>query len=463
MSTAVGRPDTPTPEPAGSEPGGRRPLRTRGDLITVAVVAVLVTAVSLLGWALIDRGVPILVPWPPLLAEWLPHVGPGTVPAIVLALVVALRGPALAQRLGWRTLLLLSYVVAAGWTLTLALVDGWTRGVGERLATDTEYLKEVPRATVSVPDFLETFTSRIVGMTPGTLVTHASGHPPLATLFYVYLDRIGLTGGYAAGVVTLLVGASAAVAVALVLAALAGQDVARRYLPFGVLFPGAVWVGVSADGMFAAVFAWGVAFLALGAVRRGLGGALLSLLGGVVLGASLYLSYGLVLGGLVPIAVAVLTRRVTPLLWGAVGAAAVVVVFELSGFSWIEGYEMVKLRYYQPGEYGLLRPYEYWVWANFAALALSIGPAVVAGMRRLVWRPRAAPTAVALLVGAVVVAVVVADVSGLSKSEVERIWLPFAAFMTTATVLLPRVSHRWWLLGQAVLALAVNHFLLTTW
>ena len=463
MSTVVGRADTSTPDAPEGSRSARRPLRTPGDLVAVVLVALLVTAVSLIGWALVDRGVPVLVPWPPLLAEWLPHVGPGTVPAVLLALLVALRGPAVAQRLGWRPLLVLTYVAAAGWTLTLALIDGWFRGVGERLATDTEYLREVPRATASISEFLETFSSRIVGMTPGTLVTHASGHPPLATLFYVGLDRIGLTGGYAAGFVTLLVGASAAVAVALTLGALAGRDVARRYIPFGVLFPGAVWVGVSADGMFAGVFAWGVAFLALGAVRRGVGGHLLGLLGGVVLGASLYLSYGLVLGGLVPVVVAVLSRRVAPLVTGAIGAALVVVAFTANGFWWLEGYELVKVRYYQPGEYGLLRPFEYWVWANFAALALAIGPAVVAGLRRLAWRPRAAPRAVALLVGAVVVAVVVADVSGLSKSEVERIWLPFAVFMTTATVLLPRVSHRWWLLGQAVLALVVNHLLLTTW
>ena len=83
------------------------------------------------------------------------------------------------------------------------------------------------------------------------------------------LDRIGLGGGGAAGVVTVLVGASACAAVAVTLRALGAEDVARAALPFGVLLPGAVWVGVSADGMFAAVLAWGVALLAVGATGRG--------------------------------------------------------------------------------------------------------------------------------------------------------------------------------------------------
>ena len=103
------------------------------------------------------------------------------------------------------------------------------------------------------------------------------------------------------------------------------------------------------------------------------------------------------------------------------------------------------------------------MWANLAALALAVGPAVFAGVRRLAWWPRRAPLAVLLLVGAVLLAVAVADVSGLSKSEVERIWLPFATWAMLACALLPPRSARWWLLAQAALAIAVNSLLLTTW
>ncbi|MGW1450396.1 hypothetical protein ACWCO3_19240, partial [Micromonospora sp. NPDC002411] len=62
---------------------------------------------------------------------------------------------------------------------------------------------------------------------------------------------------------------------------------------------------------------------------------------------------------------------------------------------------------------------------------------------------------------AAAVAVLAADLSGLSKAEVERIWLPFAVWLLVATAHLPRGHQRWWLAGQAATALAVNHLLWT--
>ena len=457
-SVLRGRPGSADEPPSSA----RRPLRLRGDLAAVVVAALLVTAAALVGWRLIEAGVPVLVEWPPLLGAWFPHVGPGTVPAVLVALLVALGGPAVARTLRWGPLLALAYAASLTWTFALAVIDGWFVGVAERLATPSEYLAELPR-TPDVAVFLQTFADRIAGRTPDSLVTHAAGHPPAATLFYVLLDRLGFPGGGYAGAVTAAIGASAVVAVALTLAALGGRELARTYLPFGVLFPGAVWVGVSADGMFAAILAWGVALLALGAVRRGGGGHLLCLLAGVVLGLSLFFSYGLVLAGLLPVAVALVTRRVAPLLTGGLGAAGVVAAFAAAGFWWYAGYEQVTIRYYEPGEYGLLRPYEYWVWGNLAALVLVLGPAVIAGLRRATWRPRTVPTALLALAAAGLAAVLVADLSGLSKSEVERIWLPFAVWIVPLAALLPRPSARWWLLAQAALALAINHLLDTVW
>ncbi|MFC8454931.1 hypothetical protein [Kitasatospora sp. NPDC057223] len=45
----------------------------------------------------------------------------------------------------------------------------------------------------------------------------------------------------------------------------------------------------------------------------------------------------------------------------------------------------------------------------------------------------------------------------MSKAETERIWLLAAA------ALLPSRDHRRWLVCQVVLALLVNHLLLTNW
>jgi hypothetical protein len=75
---------------------------------------------------------------------------------------------------------------------------------------------------------------------------------------------------------------------------------------------------------------------------------------------------------------------------------------------------------------------------------------------------RAAGPAV-LLPLAGLAAILAADVSGLSKAEVERIWLPFAVWLVAGAALLPAPGRRGWLVVQAVTALLVNHLLLTTW
>jgi hypothetical protein len=253
----------------------------------------------------------------------------------------------------------------------------------------------------------------------------------------------------------MLVGAAAPVAVAVAARALGAEDLARSALPFGVLLPGAVWVGVSADGMFAGVLAWGVALLAIGAVGRGPRADLAALAAGVLLGWCLYLSYGLVLGGLLALAVLAVTRNVRAGLIAAVGTLAVVGAFTVSGFWWFTGFERVQVIY--AASIASTRPYAYFVWANLAAVLFVLGPAVVAAARRAV----SLPTGVALLAGAGLAAILLADVSGMSKGEVERIWLPFAVWLTIPCALLPRA--RFWLAAQAGLALAVNHLLLTVW
>ncbi|HVE95741.1 MAG TPA: hypothetical protein VNA67_01955, partial [Pseudonocardiaceae bacterium] len=126
-------------------------------------------------------------------------------------------------------------------------------------------------------------------------------------------------------------------------------------------------------------------------------------------------------------------------------------------------YQQVVIRYYQPGEYGLERPYSYWVWANLACLAVVLGPAGVAGLRRVITAGQGQPRVLVALCAAAALAVLAADLSGLSKAEVERIWLPFAVWLVAATALLPGRQIRWWLGAQATVVLLVNHLLLTTW
>jgi hypothetical protein len=158
-------------------------------------------------------------------------------------------------------------------------------------------------------------------------------------------------------------------------------------------------------------------------------------------------------------AVVGVTRAWRAMLLATAGAAVVVAAFSASGFWWFTGFAHVRVIY--AASIAATRPYSYFVWANLAAVSIAVGPAVYAGIRRAVAAPRALPVAVALLPLAALSAILLADVSGLSKAEVERIWLPFAVWLVVPCALLPR--PRMWLAAQAGLALTVNHLLLTVW
>ena len=66
------------------------------------------------------------------------------------------------------------------------------------------------------------------------------------------------------------------------------------------------------------------------------------------------------------------------------------------------------------------------------------------------------------MVGAVL-AVTVADLSQMSRSEVERIWLPFMPWLTLAVVALPDRWQRPGLALHVAAALVVQHLLYTSW
>ncbi|GHF98588.1 MULTISPECIES: hypothetical protein [Amycolatopsis] len=453
-------------EPPAREPEAPVPGR-RADLVAVAAVVVLVATATAVGlyYNRPHSGVIIFVSSPPLFADWLPHVGPGSVFAVLVAVAVVLHGPVLAARLPWRRALAAGYLASLAWIFSLAMVDGWSRGFAGHLTIPQEYLHEVPGIT-DIPRMLREFSSRILDFQPHSWTTHVSGHPPGATLVFVWLDRIGLHGGAWAATAVVLVGSLVAVAVPATVALLGRADAARTVLPFAVLTPGAVWIGVSADGLFAGVTATGLALLALSATGFAHGrryAVPAGLAAGVLLGFGIFLSYGLVLLGVLAVAVAVLGRQWRAAALAIAAALAVVGVFAWAGFWWLDGYHLVVERYYQG--VALVRPYSYWVWADLAAVAVALGPAVVAAVRRGLASPRRALfTDPVLLLGlAALAAILFADVSGLSKAETERIWLPFGVWLLPLTALLPRPGRRWWLAAQAATALAVNHLLLTGW
>ncbi|MEU9353066.1 hypothetical protein AB0D65_19200 [Streptomyces griseoloalbus] len=448
--------DLPRPAPSG----------LARDLHVVAAAGLLVLAAVLIGARIQDRHGTLRVNWPPLLADWAPHAGPGTPAALTVAAAVVAYGPALAARLSWRPLLLTVWGASLAWTWSLALVDGWSRGVAEQLTSTHEYLRAVGRFR-DIPAALRDFTGHILLDTPDNWPAHVAGHPPGATLTFVVLDRIGLGGGGWAGAFVITVGTTAAVAILIAVRRLADESPTHTAAaPFLVLAPAAVWVGTSADGFFTAVTAWAVALLALAVTGHrpawtGFGS-------GLLFGLTMYLSYGLTLFAVIGAAVLLLgTRRLRPLPYLLAGFLVMPVVFTALGFDWWEAYRLLVTRYYQGA--GGVRPYGYWIWANLACAVLITGPATVAGLRRgggLLLRDRARPTRAAaprlgLLFLSALLALLIADLSGMSKAETERIWLPFAFWLLPAGALLP--GPRAWLAGQAVLALLLNHLLLTGW
>ncbi len=438
--------------------------RRRAPWIGLGVAAALMIAAVVIPWAT-DWNV--RVRWfPPLHADWDPRVGIGTIPAIVLAVVAVRYATDAAARVPWKWLLLGSFVVSAAWMTSLALVDGLD-GIGVILDTQYEYLRTA-RAVTDFPATLQEYISRIPLDSVDNWPVHIAGHPPGALLFFVVLVQLGLGSGLAAGWVVLLVGATTPVAVLLTLRRLGAEAGARAAAPFLVMGSAAIWVAVSGDGMFGAFAAWGLcalAFAATSASRRVLAGW--SVLAGLLLGYCVMLSYGLPLLGILAVAILLLAKNWKPLPWAVGAAIAVVLAFAAFGFSWWEAYPVLVDRYWDG--IATRRPTTYWVWGNLAALAFSAGPLVGATVAAAIARVRGIRSTVTTdrviiaLTIAATLTIATADASGMSKAEVERIWLPFVPWLLVGAALLPERWRRVGFAAQLLFALVVQHLLFTGW
>jgi hypothetical protein len=430
----------------------------------VAALVLVVLAFGLprwLGWDVATRAPRSASPdeVPPLHGLWRPNLfGLGTVPAVLLGVLGWQYGADLAARLPWRRLLLTSYAGSLAWLLSLALVDG-SSGLSRSLGNPYEYLRTA-RNVGDVGTLLDTYTSRIPSSADGNWPTHVAGHPPGTLLFFVGLVRLGLGGDLAAGVVVTVLAASTVVAVLVALRALDAEETARRAAPFLVLTPAAVFMAVSADALIGAVMAWALACLAL-ATRRWSW----AVPAGLLLGAGVMMSYGMPLMGLVALAVLAAARSWRPLPVVAGCALAVVLAFGAAGFAWWEAYPVLRVRYLD----GIAadRPQSYWWYGDLACLVVSAGPLLLpalgaAGAAASSATRRAARVPL-LLVGSTAMVVALADASGMSKAEVERIWLPFVPWLTIACALLPARWRRWGLGLQVAAALLVQHLFYTAW
>jgi methylthioxylose transferase len=430
-----------------------------GAAAAILLIGAAVAVPSMAGWQ-VHASLHVEHPFAPLAGWFDARWGPGTPVAVALAVLGVWSGGRLAARLPWRALLPMAYVVTVAWTLALAFVDG-RPGLTREIVDHNEYLPTA-RGIHDVPAMLRGFWDRIPVGAPGSWETHVAGHPPGALLLFVGLVSVGLGGAFASALVVTLLGCTAPVAVLVTLRRLGAEDVARRVAPFLVLAPAAIWVAVSADGVFAAVAAWGLAAVAAATVSTSRSPVWAwGLLGGLLLGCCLLLSYGLLL--LAPLVVAVLLagRSWRPLPAVAVGVVVPVLVLAAYGFRLWEAYPVLSDRYWAGIAAG--RPASYWLWGDLAALAISAGPVLGAGLGSLLAAGRRSPRVVRLLVAAAAVAIVAADASRMSKAEVERIWLPFVPWLLVSTACLPPRWQRPMLGVQVAVALLVQHLVRTNW
>jgi methylthioxylose transferase len=254
----------------------------------------------------------------------------------------------------------------------------------------------------------------------------------------------------------LAIAASTVPAALIALRAVAGEDAARRAAPYLVLLPAAVWIAISGDALFMGVGAWAVATTVLALTDSGRRSDLLAVAGGVLFGLCAFLSYGLVLLAVIPLTLAVTRRRVRPMAIAGAAAATVAAGFLAAGFWWLDGFLATREQYLS--SVAQHRPYDYFLLNNLAAFAIAAGPVAALALARL-----RDPGAWVLVVGAAA-AVGIADLSGMSKGEVERIWLPFLPWIMLATSALPPGrSTRALLAAQAACGIAVQVSVRTLW
>lgn len=425
----------------------------------------------------------------PLMGSWAWHGGRGLLPALIVGAGVAAWGPAVAARSPWRALPPVTGLAAGAWAAALAASDGWFR-LTAPLTTRHEYepfaagLGDLGALGAFLRDHADDLASYPV---------HVQGHPPGPVVVAWALDGIGLGGaGWLAALA--LAGWGVAAGAALVAGReLAGESFARRAAPVLAVVPAAVWAGTSLDALFAGVAACGAALAVVAVTRSSVAHAVAA---GAVLGGSLLLTYGAVPLLAVPAAAALASalpaaksrtragrsraaagdpaRVLVVAGLVALGGMAVLGMAAAAGFWWPEGLNATRAAYWsgvaadRPGWYLTLA-------GNPGALALATGPAVAAGLAGTLstaWRQRVPPRVhpppagarrmaggAAVLPAAALVAVLVANLSQLSRGEVERIWLPFVPWLALAAP----SDRRGWLVAQVVLALGLQAALRSPW
>lgn len=357
-------------------------------------------------------------------------------------------------------------LAAACFAVLLALADG-VAGHGELLRGaehPTEYLANLATAPPA-GDFVRRFVADI-----DRYSVHVRGHPPGFVLVLKVLDRVGLDGPWPVVGLSVLGTAVVPAAVLSAVGALGGDHWVRRSAPLLAVSPYALWQMTSADAVFSAVGAFGVACCVLGLASQGWRALRWGIAGGALLAGLLFLTYGgalfLLVPG-VPVAVA-LWRRAAAASTVAVGAvaaaAAVTAAFAAAGFWWFDGVAETRRQYWAGT--ARLRPAGYFTLANVAVALIAIGPGGFAGLTSL-WRHRRHPPPFAVVTVGALLAVAGSNLSQLTKGEVERIWLLFYPWLVVSGGLVVEAQRRWrsaaLVASQTACAVVLQAVLVSKW
>ncbi|HKE74171.1 MAG TPA: hypothetical protein VKB57_11185 [Acidimicrobiales bacterium] len=445
LATATSAP----PRAAGvaREPAATGPLVAWAALVAVAVA-----------WGtLAVAGAGVSLRAAPLMGHWRWQGGAGLVAPALVGLAVVAGGPAVAARLAprRRALAAATGAAAVAWTVTLATAGGWDQ-VTAPLATRHEYEPFAARVG-DIGELVRHYTAGLAGAP-----VHVQGHPPGPVVLAWLLDRAGLGGaGWLAAVA--LAGWGVAVAAAVAAAgAVAGDRAAQRAAPALAVLPAAVWAGTSLDALFTGVIAAAVALAALAAARRRVRTAATA---GGAFGLAMLMTYGAVplvaIGAAVIAIVAPAGHRARLLAAAGAALAGVLALAAAAGFWWPAGLSATEGRYW--AGVGAVRPALYTTVAgNPAAVALAVGPAAAVGLAAAAARARrrrGRPARADLLPLLALAAVVAADLSQMSRGEVERIWLPFVPWLALAVP----GDRRGLLALEVATALALQAVLASPW
>jgi hypothetical protein len=422
--------------------------KTRSALAAWTGVVLSGTMVAL---ALNASGQRISIDAPPLHAHFDVAFSLAVVPVVLVGLVATLYALRIAISLSWPRLLFVAAGGSLAWSIALASVRGVDR-ITSSIRSPREYRAALP-VVHDVGAFLGGFVENI-----REYPLHVQGHPPGTVLLLTMLRDLGFTSPWWVAALFVVGGAAAVPAVLLATREVAGEQLAYRAVPFLVVAPTAIWLTTSADGLYTGLSAWGAALVIVATGRRDRRGDVAAATGGLLLAISAFCSYGLVLVALVPIAVAVVRRRIRPVAVALSASAIVAAAFAAAGFWWFAGLSATHARY--TAGISSTRPYLAFLVIDLAALGLALGPATAVAFGRLRHRT------LWILVGAALTAVVIADLSGMSKGEVERIWLPFTPWLLVAGAALApsdRVGASRWIALQAGTAIAIESLVHTPW